>query len=48
MKKGGDFLYYGFSEPWVVKHGRVYLGWEMFFNEKITFKEKTTMVIKEM
>ena len=25
-----------------------YMGWEMFFNEKITFKEKPTMVIKEV
>ena len=48
MKEGGDFLYCGFLEPWVGKDGRVYPGWEMFFNEKITFKEKPTMVIKEV
>ena len=47
MKEGGDFPYCGFLEPWVGKDGRVYPGWEMFFNEKITFKEKPTMVIKE-
>ena len=48
VKEGGDFLYCGFPKPWVGKHGRVYPGWEMFFNEKLTFKEKPTMVIKEM
>ena len=26
----------------------MYSGWEMFFNEKITFKEKPTVVIKEI
>ena len=48
MKEGGNFLYYGFPEPWVGKDGKVYLGHEMFFNEKLTFKEKTTVVIKEI
>ena len=24
------------------------MGWEMFFNEKLTFKEKPIVVIKEM
>ena len=24
------------------------MGWEMFFNEKLTFKEKPTVVIKEI
>ena len=47
MKEGGDFAYYGFPEPWVGKNGRLYPGWEMFFNEKLTFKEKPTMVIKK-
>ena len=28
--------------------GRVYLGWGMFFNEKLTSKEKPTVVIKEI
>ncbi|KAK9988732.1 hypothetical protein SO802_028971 [Lithocarpus litseifolius] len=32
----------------VGKDGKVYPGWEMFFNEKITFKEKPTVVIKEI
>ena len=37
MKEGGDFLYYGFPKLW-----------EIFFNEKLTFKEKPMMVIKEV
>ena len=48
MKEGGDFPYCGFPEPWVGKDGKVYLGQEMFFNEKLTFKEKPTVLIKEM
>ena len=46
VKEGGDFLYCGFLEPWVGKDGRVYLGWEMFFNEKLTSRENPTLVIK--
>ena len=46
--KEGDFPYCGFLEPWVGKDGRVNLGWEMVFNEKLTFKEKPTVVIKEI
>ena len=46
--KGGDFPHCGFPEPWVGKDGRMYPSWEMFFNEKLTFKEKPTIVIKEM
>ena len=30
------------------KDEKVYLGWEMFFDEKLTFKEKPTMMIKEI
>ena len=30
------------------KDGKVYLGWEMFFDEKFTFKEKPTVMIKEI
>ena len=26
----------------------MYSGWEMFFNERLTFKEKPTVVIKEI
>ena len=37
MKEGGDFLYCGFPKLW-----------EIFFNEKLTFKEKPMMVIKEV
>ena len=48
VKEGGDFPYSGFPKPWVGKDGRVYLGREMFFNEKLTFKEKPTMVIKQI
>ena len=48
MKEGGDFPFCGFLELWIGKDGKVYLGWEMFFNEKLTFKEKLTMVIKEV
>ena len=48
MKEGENILYCGFPEPWVGKDGKVYPGWEMFFNEKLTFKEKPTVVIKEI
>ena len=30
------------------KDGKVYLGWEMFFSENLTFKEKPTVAIKEI
>ena len=48
VKEGGDFPYCGFPEHWVYKDGRVYLGWEIFFNEKLTFEEKLTVVIKKI
>ena len=48
MKEGGNFPYCGFSEPWVGKNGKVYPGWEIFFYEKLTFKENPTVVIKEI
>ena len=48
VKEGGDFPYCGFPEPWVGKDGKVYPGWEIFFNEKLTFKKKLIVVIKEM
>ena len=48
VKEGGNFPYFGFPKPWVGKDGRVYPSWQMFFNEKLTFKEKPTIVIKEM
>ena len=47
-KEGGDLPYCGFLKPRVGKDGKVYSGWEMFFNEKLTFKEKHTVVIKEI
>ena len=48
LKEGGDFPFCGFPQLWVGKDGKVYLGWEIFFNENLTFKEKPTMVIKEV
>ena len=48
VKEGGNFPYCGFPEPWVGKDGKVYPSWEVFFNEKLTFNEKPTMVIKEI
>ena len=48
MKEGGNFPYCSFPESWVGKDGKVYLGWEIFFNEKLTFKEKPTVVIKKI
>ena len=46
--KGGDFPFFGFPELWVDKEGKVNLGWEIFFNERLTFKEKPTVMIKEI
>ena len=48
VKEGGNFPYCGFPKPWVGKNGRVYLGWEIFINEKLTFKEMPTVKIKEV
>ena len=48
VKEGGDFLFCGFPELWVGKDRKVYSSWEIFFNEKLTFKEKPTVVIKEV
>ena len=48
VKGGGYFPFCGFRELWVDKDGKVYLGWEVFFNEKLTFKEKPIVVIKEV
>ena len=47
MKEGGDFLFCSFPELWVDKDGKMYLGWEIFFEEKFTFKENPTVVIEE-
>ena len=46
MKEGEDFPLGGFPKLRVGKDGKVYPGCEMFFNEKLTFKEKPTVVIK--
>ena len=48
VKEGEDFPFCGFPKLWVDKDGKVYLGWEIFFEEKLTFQEKPTMVIKEV
>ena len=49
VKEGGNFpFFYGCPELWVGKDGNVYLGWEIFFNEKLTFKEKPAVVIKDV
>ena len=48
MKEGGDFPYCGFAKLWVGKNGKVYPGQEIFFNEKLIFKEKLMVVIKEV
>lgn len=48
MKEGGDLYFCGFPELWVDKDGKMYPGWEIFFNEKLTFKEKPIVVIKEV
>ena len=47
MKEGGDFPFCGFPELWVGKYGKVNPSWEIF-EEKLTLKEKPTMVIKEV
>ena len=47
-KKGETSLFCGFLELWVGKDGKIYPGWEIFFNEKFTFKEKPIIVIKEV
>ena len=48
VKEGGDFPFYGFPKLWVDKDGKVNPSWEIFFNEKLTFKEKPTVVTKEI
>ena len=48
MKEGGDFPFCDFLELWVDKDEKMNPSWEIFFNEKLTFKEKTTVVIKEI
>ena len=48
VKEGGDFPFNGFPKLWVDKDRKVNPGQEIFFNEKLTFKEKPTMVIREV
>jgi len=48
VKEKRDFPFCSFPKLWVGKDGKVYLGWEIFFNEKLTFKEKPVVVIKEV
>ena len=47
MKEGGGFLFCAFPKIWVNKDGKVYPSWEIFFEDKITFEEKPTVVMKE-
>ena len=44
----GDFPFCGLPELWVDKDGKVNPDKEIIFNEKLTFKEKPTVVIKEI
>ena len=48
VKEGEDFHFCGFPKLWVGKDGKVYPGWEILVNEKFAFKEKPTVVIKEV
>ena len=48
VKDRKDFPYFGFLKLWVGKDGKVYLGQEIFFKEKLTFTEKPTVLIKEV
>ena len=48
VKEGGDIPFCGFPKLWVDKERKVNPGWEIFFNEKLTFKEKPIVVIKEV
>ncbi|KAK9998030.1 hypothetical protein SO802_017633 [Lithocarpus litseifolius] len=46
-EEGVDFPFCGFPEFWVGEDGKVYHGWEIFFDEKLTSKKNSTMVTKE-
>ncbi|XP_065635035.1 uncharacterized protein LOC136069876 [Quercus suber] len=46
VKEGRDFPFCGFPKLWVGKDGKVYSGSEIFFNKKLTFKEKPIVVSK--
>ena len=48
MKEGGDFPFCGFLKLWVDKDGNVNPSWDIFFTKKLTFKEKPTVVVKEI
>ena len=48
MKEGGDFPFCGLPQLLVDRDGKVNPDQEIIFNEKLTFKEKPTMVIKEI
>ena len=48
VKEGGDFPFCSFPELWIDKVGKVNPSWEILFEEKLTFKEKPTMVIKDV
>ena len=48
MKEGSDFPFCGFPELWINKDEKVKLGWEIFFKEKLTFKEEPIVVFKKV
>ncbi|KAL0008513.1 hypothetical protein SO802_010015 [Lithocarpus litseifolius] len=48
VKEGEGFPYCGFVEPWMDKDGKMYLGWEIFFGEKLTFKDNPIVVTEEV
>ena len=48
MKEGSDFPFYGFPKLWINKNEDVKPGWEIFFKEKLTFKEKPIVVFKKV
>ena len=48
VKEEGGFPFCGFPKLWIDKDGKVYPSWEIFFEEKLTFKEKPLVVIEEI
>ena len=48
VKEGGDFPFCSLPELWVDKDGKVNPGLEIFFDEKLIFREKPIVVIKEI
>ena len=48
VREGWDFPFCVFPKFWVGKDGKVYPDWEIFFEKKLTFKEKPIIMIKEV